>query len=203
MIAKDVHTKQCISYQFVQSESNASYKVLKQMIEAKGFTIKAVVIDGRRGLFGLFQGIPVQMCHFHQQAIMTRYLTRNPKLPASIDLKRIASFLGDISLERFKCLLRAWEKRYENFLEEKTYNDETKRWHYTHRRVRSAFRSLKTNLPYLFSYKNHPELDIPNTTNSLDGGLFAPMKMLMKIHRGLSLKMRKKLIVDYLENQGK
>ena len=39
-----------------------------------------------------------------------------------------------------------------------------------------------------------------NTTNSLAGGLFAPMKMLLKIHRGIGIEMKKKLIIDYLEN---
>jgi len=55
-------------------------------------------------------------------------------------------------------------------------------------------------LPYLFTYKNYPNLNITNTTNGLDGGLFSPMKMLMKVHRGIGIEMKKNLIVDYLEN---
>ena len=82
----------------------------------------------------------------------------------------------------------------------KTYNLKTGKWNYTHKRLRSAYRSLKTNLSYLFTYKNYLELNIPNTTNSLDGGLFSPMKMLLKIHRGIGIEMKKKLIVHYLEN---
>jgi hypothetical protein len=76
---------------------------------------------------------------------------------------------------------------------------ETNKWHYKHRRLRSAYRSLKSNLPYLFTYKNYSELKILNTTNHLDGGLFA----LMKIHRGIGIEMKKKLVVDYLENRAK
>ncbi|MCB4782781.1 MAG: transposase, partial [Sulfurovum sp.] len=34
----------------------------------------------------------------------------------------------------------------------------------------SAYRSLRTNLPYLFTYKKYKHLGIHNTTNSLDGG---------------------------------
>ncbi|RUM70088.1 MAG: hypothetical protein DSZ09_04900 [Sulfurovum sp.] len=71
---------------------------------------------------------------------------------------------------------------------------------YTHRRVRSAYRSLVSNLPYFFTYKKYPELEIQNTTNHLDCGLFTPMKMLLKIHHGIDIKMKKKLIMDYLEN---
>lgn len=200
IIAKDVITLEPVSYHFITTESIQEYKRLRISIETQGFTIKAITIDGKRGLFSLFADIPIQMCHFHQQAILTRYLTKKPKLHASIDLKRISSYLGKVSAKRFSLLLKCWHTRYEAFLKVKTYNPETNKWHYTHRRVRSAYRSLISNLPYLFTYKKHTELEMPNTTNHLDGGLFAPMKMLLKIHRGIGIDMKKKLIVDYLEN---
>ncbi len=37
-----------------------------------------------------------------------------------------------------------------------------------------------------------------NTTNSLDGGVFSLMKMLIKIHRGLNKSLKLKLVDDYL-----
>ena len=189
-----------LAYHFIQTESLRVYKDLFNDIREKGFHIKGAVIDGKRGLFGLLGDIPVQMCHFHQQAIVTRYLTRRPKLQASIDLKRISAYLGRVSQQRFKLLLDCWYHRHKDFYNEKTFNEEKQKWQYTHKRLRSAYRSLKTHLPYLFTYKNYPDLKIPNTTNSLDGGLFSPMKMLLKIHRGISIEIKKKLIVDYLEN---
>ena len=201
IVAKDVLTLEVISYHFIRTESLMEYKDLRQTIEAEGFTIKAIAIDGKRGLFRLFVDIPVQMCHFHQKAILTRYLTKDPKLKASIDLKRISTFLGKVSEKRFALLLECWYQRHKVFFNDKTYNPETNKWHYTHRRVRSAYRSLVSNLPYLFIYKKYPDLNIPNTTNHLDGGLFAPMKMLLKIHRGIGIEMKKKLIIDYLENR--
>jgi len=129
--------------------------------------------------------------------------TKNPKIQASIDLKRISSHLGKVSVKRFVLLLDCWYQRYEDYLKEKTYNPETNRWHFIHRRVRSAYRSLQTNLPYLFTYKKYSELHIPNTTNALDGGVFSPMKMLLKIHHGIGIELKKKLMTDYLENMGK
>jgi len=62
----------------------------------------------------------------------------------------------------------------------------------------SAYRSLRTNLPYLFTHKKYKHLSIHNTTNSLDGGVFSPMKMLIKIHRGLSKSLKLKMVDDYL-----
>lgn len=97
-------------------------------------------------------------------------------------LKRVSSYLGKVKQKQFELLLVYWHKRHEEFFKEKTYNIETFKWHYKHRRLRSAYRILKTNLPYLFTYKNYPELNIPNITNHLDGEFFSPMKMLMKVH---------------------
>ena len=203
IIAKDVHLHKPVSYHFIATESLHEYKVLLFNINSQGFDIKAAVIDGKRGLFRLLKDIPVQMCHFHQQAIITRYLTRKPKMKASVDLKRISRYLGKVSQKRFEYLLDCWYTRHENFIKEKSYSEKTHKLGYKHKRLRSAYRSLRTHLPYLFTYKNYPDLNIPNTTNSLDGGVFSPMKMLMKIHRGIGIEMKKKLIVDYLENEAK
>jgi len=81
-------------------------------------------------------------------------------------------------------------------LKEKTVNPETNKWFYTHKRLRSVYRSLKTNLPYLFTYQKYPELNIPNTTNSLDG-TFSNFKSLPRIHRGLKEREGIKLYVKY------
>ena len=62
-----------------------------------------------------------------------------------------------------------------NYLGERTINPETGKSHYTHRQLRSAYFSLKRNLAYLFVFERYPDLDIPNTTNLLDGA-FAGLK---------------------------
>lgn len=59
----------------------------------------------------------------------------------------------------------------------------------THKKIRSAYRSLKNNLPYLFTFQQYPKLHMPNTTNSLDG-YFSQMKKLLRVHNGLSEERR-------------
>ncbi len=199
LVAKNAITGSVLSYRFTQRESKEEYRLLRGDIETKGIEIQAVVTDGKPGLFGLFGDVPQQMCHFHQQAILTRYLTRNPKQRASIDLKRIASCLGRVDEKRFRCLLHAWHNRHAAFLDEKVEDDSKRGWHYKHKRLRSAYRSLQSHLPYLFTYQKHPLLKIPNTTNALDGGVFSPLKNLLAVHRGIGVKLKKKLIVDFLE----
>ena len=200
LVAKDTIASQVIYYQFIRTEQVGSYLEIVQVLQRSSFIINSITIDGKKGLFQAFTGIPVQMCHFHQQAIMTRYLTQRPKLPAAIDLRRIAFYLSKTSQSRLSQLLDAWQNRHAQFLAERTFNPETGSSRYTHQRVRSAYRSLRTHLPYLFTHQNYANLNVPNTTNALDGGVFSPLKTLLRIHRGISQELKVKLIVDYLEN---
>ena len=69
----------------------------------------------------------------------------------------------------------------------------------------ASYKSLQRNLSYLFTYKNKnsPNYQIPNTTNSLDGGVFTQLKKLIKLHQGMSRSLKVKLIDDYLVNYNK
>jgi len=67
----------------------------------------------------------------------------------------------------------------------------------------AAYKSLRRNLPYLFPYKNYPDLHIANTTNSLDGGMFTQLKKLIKLYQGMNSSLKVKLIDDYLVKYNK
>ena len=70
--------------------------------------------------------------------------------------------------------------------------------YYTHKRLRSAYLSLKRNLPYLFVFKEYKELMIPNTTNALDGQ-FAVLKNKLRNHNGLSKERKMKFMDDFFK----
>lgn len=166
-------------------------------IEQEGFKILAIVLDGKPGVREVFADVPVQMCQFHQSMIINRYLTTKPKLPAGIELREITLNLGNTNEDALLEALNDWYSKWQEFLKERTTNAVTGKWHYTHKRVRSAYRSLNTNLPYLFTYQKYPELNIPNTTNSLDGS-FSPLKELVRIHRGINKEMKRKIVNEIL-----
>ncbi|MEI6886753.1 MAG: hypothetical protein WCK31_00790 [bacterium] len=191
--------KKNLYYKFIPYETILEYSLGRYDLESKGFKISAIVLDGRPGVRKVFYDIPVQMCHFHQKQIVRRYLTNNPKLEAGIELKKINSWLCKENKKDFTDKLNRWYERWKIFLKEKTYELNSKNWHYTHGRLRSAYRSLRTNLPYLFTYLDYPELNIPNTTNSLDGS-FANLKELVRIHRGFNDELKHKLIESILTN---
>ena len=90
------------------------------------------------------------MCIFHQQQIIKRYITQKPKLEANIEFKEIASMIGKIKKETLKIRIEDRYMRYKSFLDER--NGSKKR---VHTRTRKAYRSLKTNLEYLYVFKEY------------------------------------------------
>jgi hypothetical protein len=198
VVIREPNLKKNIYWKEVSTETPDIYWQARTQIEQQGFTLKGVAIDGKRGVKEVFLDLPVQMCQFHQVAIINRYLTRKPKLDAGKELRKITLLLTDSTEKEFIVLLNNWHEKWKDFLQEKSINHETQRLHYTHKRLRSAHRSLKTNLPYLFTYQKYPELKIPNTTNSLDG-TFSYFKTLLRIHRGMNKTKRYKAICEILK----
>lgn len=187
----------------VEAEKTEHYGEMADNLVYAGVRFSAFVIDGRRGvrqkLAEKYPGVPIQLCQFHQVAIVKRYLTSKPKLDAGKELRGIALTLKKATRAGFTEALSAWHVKWGAFLGEKKQDPATGKWHYVHRRLRSASRSLSSNLPWLFTYLDHPELNIPNTTNSCDGS-FAHWKNKLRLHRGLSRERRRKMMNYFLEN---
>ena len=112
----------------------------------------------------------------------------------------MAKILKTSSRADFESSLKAWLERHQDFLNERTKNPETGKSHYTHPRLRSAYFSLKRNMGDLFVFEEHPELDIPNTTNLLDGA-FAGLKRNLECHHGMSKANKIKFIKDYFSEK--
>jgi len=198
MLFKDSLTKENLLKYYVKTETNAKYIEGIEALKAKGFTILAIVCDGRKGLIQSFGNIPVQMCQFHQAAIIRRYLTKKPKLKAAQELLEVVDLMKQTDKESFEGALQLWFEKWEYFLNERTINHETRKSFYTHKRLRSAYRSLKHNLPWLFTWYDHCKLNIPNTTNAIDGH-FADLKNKLRNHNGLSLERKKRFIDGFLK----
>ncbi len=158
------HLKKNLAWKLSKTEAIRVYQELRFELEKQGFETDAAVIDGKPGLFDVFWDVHIRMCHFHQLQIVNRYPTTRPKLPASIELRRIALRIPRSYEDEIKDMPDDWHERWQEFLKEKTFNPETRRWFYTYKRVRSAYRSLNKNLPILYTYQKYPELRIPNTT---------------------------------------
>ncbi len=74
--------------------------------------------------------------------------------------------------------------------------------HYTfkHRNIRSAYRSLKCNIDYLFTFEKYPELEMEKTTNRLES-LFGELKRKLSNHNGLTKHHKIMFIKDFLNKK--
>jgi len=195
--------KKILIWKEIVSETVQVYSELLDDLEAAGYSFSGFAIDGRRGVRKLlerrFPQTPIQFCQFHQIQIVKRYIPRRAQTEAARSLRRIALGIAKTSELEFIQNLDAWHLKYGAFLNEKTPSEYKRKWRYIHGRLRSAYRSLRTNLPYHFTCKNQPILAMPNTTNHCDG-LFSHIKQKILIHRGISKQRRKKMIDYLLEN---
>ena len=198
MVFKDAVSGDNVLKKYLKHETIALYHQGIATLQQQGYTIRAIVCDGKKGLLQSFGSIPVQMCQFHQVAIVIRYLTKKPKLAAAIELKAIMHLLARTGKASFEGAVKQWYCKWESFLNERTLDAHTSKSRYTHRRLRSAYRSIKTNLPWLFTCYEYFPLTIPNTTNALDGH-FADLKNKLRNHNGLSLKRKMKFIDEFLK----
>ncbi len=199
IVARCPALKQNLYWGKITTEDKAAYEEARRYLEAAGLNIQAVVLDAKHGIKEVFSDLVVQICQYHQQQIVGRYLTARPKTEAGLELKLLADALTKIDAKLFTELLTNWHEKWSVFLKERTYKPDGKHWWYTHRRIRTAYRSLMTILPYLFSYQRYPELHIPNTNNSLEG-YFSKMKRLLNNHNGLKPWRRYRLIVAILNH---
>lgn len=198
MVFKDSLTSQTLWKQYVKQETNKLYLQGIEEIVRRGIKIQSVICDGRKGLLQLFEAnTPIQMCNFHQIAIIRRYLTKNPKLQASIELWEHTLLLTNTDKESFTGGLEDWFIKWESFLNERKVDDKGAK-RYIHKRLRSAYRSLKKNLPYLFTWYDYIDLKIPKTTNAIDGH-FANLKNKLRNHNGLSIERKKKFIDEFFK----
>jgi len=139
----------------------------------------------------------MQYCNFHQVKTIRTYLIKKPKMLASIELWELTLILYRTDKESFEGGLKDWYIKWESFLNERKLDPKGKN-RYIHTKLRSAYRSLKTNLPWLFTWYDNMDLQIPNTTNAIDGH-FADLKNKLRCHNGLSIERKKKFIDEFFK----
>jgi hypothetical protein len=76
----------------------------------------------------------------------------------------LVNMLSHTDKESFTGLFASWSDKWFDFLKERSTDPKTHKTDYTHKRLRSAYLSLKRNMPYLWTWYDHIELRIPNIT---------------------------------------
>jgi hypothetical protein len=80
--------------------------------------------------------------------------------------------------------------KYNGLLQEKTHHPSGD-WSYTYDNLRSVIFTLSKYIDYLFTYEK--DKHIPKTSNTCEGH-FSHLKDVVRIHRGMSLTLKQKVI---------
>jgi len=115
MVFRSYELKKNVYWKEVKRETKQLYIDWIKYLKDQWWKIMAIVCDWKKGLLWGFWSIPTQMCTFHQQQIVRRYITKKPKLEANIEFKGIASMIGKIKKETMNIWLEDRHDRYKEF----------------------------------------------------------------------------------------
>ena len=195
LLALDSQTGIPLYMAFVRSETVKDYVDAVSSMEERDYSIRGLIIDGKQSLFRTFSEYRVQMCQFHMQQIVRRYLTLSPRMLASRELKELVGRLHKADEADFKRDYQEWKEKWEDTIGHKSLHKDGK-MHYTHQRLRAAMNSLNFYLPYLFTYQREDCKGMPNTNNKIEG-TFTDLKKNLNNHSGLTQMNRKRFISGF------
>ncbi len=195
LLALDSRTGIPLYMAFVRSETVKDYVDAVSSMEERDYSIRGLIIDGKQSLFRTFSEYRVQMCQFHMQQIVRRYLTLSPRMLASRELKELVGRLHKADEADFKRDYQEWKEKWKDTIGHKSLHKDGK-MHYTHQRLRAAMNSLNFYLPYLFTYQREDCKGMPNTNNKIEG-TFTDLKKNLNNHSGLTIENRKRFISGF------
>lgn len=189
--------------QLIRFSNGEHYEEIKEDLDnllRLGIQLESITTDGHKSILkAIKKSLPdviVQRCLVHIQRMCLIWLTKYPKHSAGQELRRLVLMLLQIKTSNdqlsWKRALDEWQKRHKDYLNEKTFNSETRRYWYTHKLLRRSHQTIKRAMPNMFHYLNNPK--IPATTNGIEG-YFSYLKNHLDIHRGLSLRHR----IDFIK----
>ena len=192
--------------QLIRFADNENYQEMKEDLEnliKLGIQIESITTDGHKSILkAIKKEVPkakVLGCLVHIQRMCLLWLTRYPKHIAGQELRSIVLKLLKIQTENDKMYwiqeFNQWYENHKTYINEKTVNQETDRYWYTHKLLRRSYSTIKSALPNMFHYLKNT--NIPRTTNGIEG-FFSHLKNHLDIHRGLTTKNRINFIKWYV-----
>jgi hypothetical protein len=192
--------------QLIRFSDGEHYREIKEDLDNLinlGVHIESITTDGHKSILkAIKRSLPdviVQRCLVHIQRMCLLWLTRFPKHDAGIELRRLVLLLLQIKTENDRLYwtqeIEQWFKRHRDYLQQKSYNEKTGRYWYTHKLLRRSYFTIKRASPNMFHYLSNPK--IPHTTNGIEG-FFSHLKNHLDLHRGLTFEHRINFIKWYV-----
>lgn len=208
-IAKNVHVliasteTHVIGWYLARSENSRAWGALMSPIPPPG----VVVTDGGKGFEKARKRVwpetAVQRCVFHAFNQVKKQTTTRPNLQAGVELYGLAKKLLRIkeaeAAAEWLLSFNDWCARWGDFLAERTFNEATGKWNWTHERLVTARNGLSSLIKrgHLFTFLDPglaAEGPLPATNNRIEGGVNSPLRGMLWLHRGLSTLRRVKAV---------
>ena len=190
-----------IAWHWCTRETTHDYQRLLERIPAP----LIAVIDGGQGAASAIKTCwpttKIQRCLVHGQRVVRRHTTARPRTDAGRAIYKLALNLTTITTldetAAWGAQLHGYGNVYRDWMNQKTFTTDPatrqRTWSWTHERTRKAYNSLNHlwRNQLLFVYLDPPDgvinaSRVKATTNSLEGGINAQLKLLARTHRGRS-----------------
>lgn len=199
-----------IAWHWCTAETTEAYTHLLRTIRPP----LMVTLDGGQGAHSAitkcWPTTKIQRCTVHAQRRIRQLTTSRPRTEAGKAIYGLALALTKVEdreqSAQWVVNLQETEQVFKPFLDEKTrykpgQHPKGKLWEWTHLRDRKALNSLKHlyRQGWLFAWLEPPDgfIGTPkSTTNSLEGGINSPLKLLARTHRGMT-KEHQRTAIDW------
>lgn len=211
LLYRDYNIKMTILYRLTDREALRDLKEDLRAIKDVGIEIESVTCDGAANIIKAVREVcpeaVIQRCTFHIANEICTWLTKKPKSDAARELRHLVQMLSrvnnHIEAQYWMKEFIDWEDKYQEYISEKSIDEVSGRWWYTHKMLHRSVTHIKRAIPYMFNYTRYSA--IPKTSNSIES-FFGHLKDHLRLHRGLSEEHFKDFIKWYLflqSNQGK
>ncbi|MFP7697396.1 IS1249 family transposase [Trueperella sp. LYQ143] len=189
-----------LGWYVARRENSRAWAALLERIPAPDLVISDGAGGFEKARRQVWPTTKVQRCTFHVFAMIKRATTTRPKLPASQQLYRLGLKLLRVKTSEeareWLCEYNQWHTDWEEFLDEKTPTPNGG-WVYTHQRLVRARNSLNQLIrrDLLFTFVDPCwQEPMPATNNRIEGATNAPLRQVLRNHRGMNLTRRIKAI---------
>lgn len=203
VLYRDETVRTTLFYRLTDDEWEDQIREDIENLQLAGIEIESVTSDGGRNIIkAVKKACPNavrQRCLAHIQRECLIWITKHPQSEAGQELRKIVCQICAIKTNNDKLQwvsdFNSWCVKYEEYLNEKTFKEESHREWYTHKMVRRAYVHIKKALPDMFRFLENSR--IPKTTNALES-FFGHLKENITLHRGMSYKHYQNYVKWYL-----
>ena len=203
VVYRDDRVKTTLLYRLTDDEWEEQIREDLENLCNAGIRVESVTSDGGKNIIkAVKKACPDatrQRCLAHIQRECLSWLTKRPRSQAGKELRKIVCLICAINTHNDKLqwllYLRKWYDRHKDYINQKTFKEESHNEWYTHKMVRKAYVHIKKALPDMFHFLDNPR--IPKTTNALES-YFGHLKENVSLHRGLSYEHSQNYVKWYL-----